>query len=125
MLIGLAAVLLYWFNGRIMGVSGITVKLLSKPDKEYRWRVAFVLGLILGGFILQKVIFVPIVINASLKVIVIAGFLVGFGVVIGSGCTSGHAICGIARLSKRSIVATIIFMVTGVLTVLLKKLMSV
>lgn len=117
MLIGLAAVLLYWFNGRIMGVSGIVSRLLSKPDQDFWWRLAFVIGLVSGGFIYQLKYPVTIVIDASGVSLIIAGLLVGAGTVIGNGCTSGHGICGIARLSKRSIVATIVFMAAGILTV--------
>ncbi len=117
MLIGLAAVLLYWFNGRIMGVSGIVSRLLSKPDQDFWWRLAFVIGLVSGGFIYQLKYPVTIVIDASGLSLIIAGLLVGAGTVIGNGCTSGHGICGVARLSKRSIVATIVFMAAGILTV--------
>ena len=122
MLIGLAAVILYWFNGRIMGVSGITSKLLNAPDKDFWWRLAFVLGLVLGGFIVQMRFPVAVVINAPVWGVIAAGLLVGSGTVIGNGCTSGHGICGIARLSKRSIIATIVFMAAGILTVWLKKI---
>lgn len=125
MLIGSAAVIFYWCNGRIMGVSGITSRLLEKSDKDSRWRLAFVLGLMLGGFFYQMSFPIAVVINASGWVLIIAGLLVGFGTVIGSGCTSGHGICGMARLSKRSIVATMIFMASAVLTVLLKKIWGV
>jgi len=125
MFIGAAAVILYWFNGRIMGISGITSRLLSKPDKDFWWRLAFVVGLILVGFIYQMIFPVTVVINASGWGLIAAGLLVGFGTVIGNGCTSGHGICGVARLSKRSIVATIVFMVTGVLTVLIKRILGV
>jgi len=121
MLIGGAAVLLFWFNGRIMGVSGITSRLLAKPDKDLWWCLAFVAGLVSGGFIYQMRFPVTVVIDASGWGLVIAGLLVGFGTVTGNGCTSGHGICGVARLSKRSILATGIFMMTGVLTVWLKK----
>ena len=124
MLIGAAAVILYWFNGRIMGVSGITSKLLVKPDKDFWWRFVFVLGLVLGGLIYQMRFPVTVVINASGLCLIIAGLLVGFGTVIGNGCTSGHGICGIARLSKRSIVATIVFMGTGILTVWVKRILG-
>ena len=121
MLIGLAAVLMYWFNGRIMGVSGIVSRLLTKPDQDYWWRLAFVIGLVFGGFIYQTKYPVTIVIDASGLSLIIAGLLVGAGTVIGNGCTSGHGICGIARLSKRSIVATIVFMAAGILTVWIRK----
>ncbi len=125
MLIGVAAVILYWFNGRIMGVSGITSKLLAKADRDYWWRLAFVLGLVSGGLIYQMKFPVVVVINASGWGLIAAGLLVGFGTVIGSGCTSGHGICGMARLSKRSIIATIVFMVAGILTVWVKKILGV
>lgn len=121
MLIGLAAVLLYWFNGRIMGVSGIASRLLSKPNKDDWWRVAFIFGLVLGGAIYQWKYPVTIVIDASWVYLIIAGFLVGFGTVLGNGCTSGHGVCGMARLSRRSIVATIVFITVGILTVWIKK----
>jgi len=124
-IIGAAAVILYWFNGRIMGVSGITSKLLAKPDKDFWWRLSFVLGLLLGGFIYQMKFPVTVVINASGLCLVIAGLLVGFGTVIGNGCTSGHGICGVARFSKRSIAATIVFMGTGILIVWVKRILGV
>ena len=124
MLIGLGAVILYWLNGRIMGVSGITSRLLGKPDKDFWWRLAFVLGLVLGGFIYQMRYPVTVVVNASGWCLIIAGLLVGFGTVIGNGCTSGHGVCGMARLSKRSIVATLVFMATGILTVYIKRILG-
>ncbi|MBF0490798.1 MAG: YeeE/YedE family protein [Candidatus Omnitrophica bacterium] len=124
-LIGAAAVILFWFNGRIMGVSGITSRLLTKPNQDYWWRAAFILGLVLGGFIYQMNSTVVVVINASGWVLILAGLLVGFGTVMGNGCTSGHGICGMARLSKRSIVATIVFMMVGILTVLIKRMAGV
>jgi len=125
MLIGAAAVILFWLNGRTMGVSGITSKVLAKPDKDFKWRMAFVFGLVLGGLIYQMRFPVKVVIAASGWELIIAGLLVGAGTVIGSGCTSGHGICGIARSSKRSIAATIVFMATGVLIVGLKKILGV
>jgi len=125
MLIGAAALILYWFNGRIMGVSGITSRLLAKPDKDLWWRLAFVLGLVLTGFIYQLKSPVFVVIDASGWTLIAAGLLVGFGTVIGNGCTSGHGICGMARVSKRSIVATLIFMATGILTVWIKRMWGI
>lgn len=125
MLIGLAAVLLFWFNGRIMGVSGIASRLLAKPDKDYWWRLAFIAGLVIGGFVYHLKYPVTIVISASGVNLIIAGLLVGFGTAMGNGCTSGHGICGVARLSKRSIIATIVFMTAGILTVWLRKFWGV
>ncbi|MBF0489654.1 MAG: YeeE/YedE family protein [Candidatus Omnitrophica bacterium] len=125
MFIGAAAVILYWFNGRIMGVSGIASRLLARPGQDYWWRAAFILGLVLGGFIYQLKSPIAVVVDASEWVLMIAGVLVGFGTVMGNGCTSGHGICGMARLSKRSIVATLVFMMTGIVTVWLKKVVGV
>ncbi len=125
LLIGVAAVVLFWFNGRMMGVSGIVSRLLAKPDQDYWWRAAFILGLVSGGFLYQLKFPVTVVIGASGLNLIAAGLLVGFGTVMGSGCTSGHGICGMARLSKRSIVATIVFMMMGILTVWLKKVLGV
>lgn len=118
-LIGAAAVIMYAFNGRIMGISGIFSRLWQKPSRDTWWRLCFIAGLILGGVFGRFPVDVQI--KASNGVILIAGFLVGFGTVLGNGCTSGHGICGIARFSKRSIVATVIFMATGILTVYLMK----
>lgn len=135
MLIGAAAVVLFWFNGRMMGVSGIVSRLLgphaghsllfAKPDQDYWWRAAFIVGLVSGGFLYQLKFPVTVVIGASGLNLIVAGLLVGFGTVMGSGCTSGHGICGMARLSKRSIAATIVFMTAGILTVWLKKVLGV
>ncbi|MCC6758670.1 MAG: YeeE/YedE family protein [Candidatus Omnitrophica bacterium] len=125
MLIGLAAVLLYWFNGRIMGVSGITSRLLAKPDQDTSWRAAFVIALIAGGFVYQLKWPVIAVINTTEYDLIIAGLLVGFGTVLGNGCTSGHGICGIARRSKPSLVATFVFMVTGIFVVWLKRMVGI
>lgn len=125
MLIGLAAVILYWFNGRVLGVSNITSRLLAKPDRDTSWRAAFVLGLIAGGLFYQLKFPVTAVINTTEYDVIIAGLLVGFGTVLGNGCTSGHGICGIARLSKRSIVATLIFMAAGIFAVWLKRMVGI
>lgn len=121
-IIGFAAVLLFWINGRIMGVSGITSNLMISPSKDSWWRWAFIGGLVLGGLIWKKILPSAVIIDASWPVLIMAGLLVGFGTVIGGGCTSGHGICGIARFSRRSITATIIFMSMGILTVWLKRL---
>ncbi len=122
MMIGLAAVVLFWMNGKIMGVSGIISNVLAKPSKDTGWRLAFIGGLVLGGWIWKQNFPVAVMVDASWPILVLAGVLVGFGTVIGSGCTSGHGVCGIARFSRRSVTATIIFMLMGVLTVWLKKL---
>lgn len=120
MLIGLAAVMLMLLNGRIAGISGITAGLLSLspavPDRG--WRLAFVAGLVAAPLGLAQVLGTPaMTVAAPPLVLALAGALVGFGTVLGNGCTSGHGICGIARLSPRSLVATGVFMAAGIATV--------
>lgn len=120
MLIGLAAAILILMNGRIAGVSGIIGGLLRPHKGDLAWRFAFVGGLILAAVIYGLFYALPEVqIDASWSVITIAGLLVGVGTRYGSGCTSGHGICGISRLSPRSMAATAIFMVAGFITVYL------
>lgn len=123
-LIGLAAVLFFWFNGRIMGVSGIVSKLLTERGQETAWRLAFVVGLIVGGWGLGQIFHITIALQASWPILLVAGLLVGYGTVKANGCTSGHGVCGVARLSKRSIVATFCFISAGIITVYLRKLMG-
>jgi uncharacterized membrane protein YedE/YeeE len=122
-LIGLAAVVLMALSGRIAGVSGITAGLLSwsRPGRETGWRFAFVAGVVLAPVLIAGAGFLamPIRFVAATSTMALAGLLVGFGTVLGNGCTSGHGVCGIARLSIRSIVATAVFMAAGVATVYL------
>lgn len=118
MLIGVAVSLMLFLNGRVTGVSGIVSGALARPTGDTVWRLMFIVGLILGGFCLQ--IFYPESLSNSLdrstSIIVTAGLLVGFGTVMGSGCTSGHGICGISRFSLRSLLATAVFMILGILS---------
>lgn len=128
-IIGLAAALLMLLNGRIMGISGIagtfinmlfTPKARNAQSGEFAWRSAFLIGMILGGFLLAK--FTTIFTDATMVsnqpvVLVVAGLLVGIGTRMGWGCTSGHGICGIARLSGRSVIATVLFIAAGMGTV--------
>ena len=119
-LIGLSAVLLMWATGRIAGVSGIAARLFPPyEDREFAGRLAFVAGLIAAPVLVRLVIgTLPVqTISAGAPVLIVAGLLTGFGAVWGSGCTSGHGVCGLSRLSVRSLVATITFMATGVATV--------
>lgn len=122
-LIGISTVILMWFNGRIAGISGIFHGLFQFQQNDYWWRILFLFGLILGVqvyYIFPIIHFAPRT-NYPLVLLVSAGFLVGIGTKLSGGCTSGHGICGMARLSKRSILATITFMVFGFITVYIMK----
>ena len=117
-IIGLAVILFFVANGRLAGVSGIVNNaLLSKQNRSDNF--LFIVGLVLGpifyAFFTKNSI--PFLITSSLPIIIIAGLLVGIGTRIGSGCTSGHGICGISLFSLRSIIATFIFMITAIITV--------
>jgi uncharacterized protein len=117
-MIGFAALLLLLFNGRIAGVSGIIGGLLKPRHSDSGWRLAFIAGLVAAPLLWQLFARLPpIQINTSQNVLMIAGFLVGIGTRYGSGCTSGHGVCGISRLSPRSVVATLSFMLAGFITV--------
>src|SRR3712207_561419 len=121
LLIGLAAALLLLLNGRISGISGIVGGLVTPKGSDTGWRVVFVAGLLLGAFIYMVATdaALAVTMQASLPVLVVAGLMVGFGTRLGSGCTSGHGVCGVARLSKRSIVATSMYVGVAMLTVFL------
>ena len=110
-LIGASAVLLMLFQGRIAGVSGIAVRLLHK-DGERGGRLAFILGLVVAPIVFKLApgAAAAQTIEAGAGALVVAGLLVGFGSVWGNGCTSGHGVCGLSRLSLRSLVATLVFM---------------
>jgi uncharacterized membrane protein YedE/YeeE len=118
-LIGLSAVMLMLLTGRIAGISGIFGGLLTLGSDDKDWRIAFIAGLILAPLIAGWIGYAMPTpkLPASWTVIIVAGLLVGFGTRLGSGCTSGHGICGIARLSSRSIAATVIFMLAAIATV--------
>ncbi len=118
LLIGLAAAALLLLNGRIAGISGILGGLLRPIKRDIAWRIAFLAGLILAPAAYTLVAPLPVVtIDASTTVLLIAGLLVGVGTRYGSGCTSGHGVCGLSRASPRSLVATLSFMVAGFVTV--------
>lgn len=122
-LIGASITLLLLFNGRMAGISGIMNGLFNSPRDERIWRSSFLGGLILGALIFHFLFpdfYMPRQ-DYPLWLVAIGGFFVGFGTRLGSGCTSGHGICGIANLSSRSLLATITFMATGILTVFIMK----
>ena len=120
-LIGLAAIILMLSIGRIAGVCGITLNAVTASDAAGRpWRLAFILGLPLGALLVTALglkDWTGVSFPASLTTTIIAGFIVGVGSTFGSGCTSGHGICGLARFSTRSIVATVTFIATAAATV--------
>jgi hypothetical protein len=118
-LIGSAAALLLAFNGRIAGISGILGGLItSRARSERAWRVAFLVGLITAPA-LYRLFYeaLPLQLEADVPTLLAAGLLVGFGTRLGAGCTSGHGVCGLARLSPRSLTATVTFMSLGIATV--------
>ncbi len=122
-LIGISAIILLLFNGRIAGVSSIMNGVFKSPRHEISWRSAFLIGLVIGAILFQLLApgSIPLRQGYPLWLVAIGGFLVGVGTRLGSGCTSGHGICGIANLSRRSIVATLTFMTSGFMTVYLLK----
>ena len=118
LLIGLATVIFLMFNGRIAGISGIVGGLVKPKRGDISWRVAFVSGLVLSPLAYALVFTLPkIQVEANYYVLIVAGLLVGIGTRYGSGCTSGHGVCGLSRRSPRSIVATMGFMLAGFVTV--------
>lgn len=117
-LIGLASALFVLFNGRIAGITGIMGGLLKPKAGDIGWRLAFIIGLMIAPIVWQFFLPLPAIhIEASDTLLAIAGLMVGISTRYGSGCTSGHGVCGISRLSPRSIVATLAFMGTGFVTV--------
>lgn len=123
LLIGLATSLMLMGLGRIAGISGIFSTFLSLPQKEDFWRYNFIAGIIFGGILMYFIS--PQFFNYEIKAtplrIISAGLLVGFGTRLGSGCTSGHGVCGLSRLAKRSLVATLTFMATGIIVVAIEE----
>ena len=122
-IIGLAASMLLILSGKIAGISGMLGRVFSKsPWPEKYWRLAFLVGLIIGAALYSLLTGgLTITLQRHGLLLLLAGFLVGVGTGLGSGCTSGHGICGIARLSKRSIVATVVFMVSAIATVFITR----
>ncbi len=122
-LIGSGASLLILLSGRVAGISGIYGGLLAPKRTDWLWRAAFVVGIVLGAIVVRLLGGGPVAVSieGSWPVLVVAGLLVGYGVRLGNGCTSGHGVCGIARGSGRSLAATAIFFATAVVTVYLAR----
>jgi hypothetical protein len=125
LLLGLASALFILLNGRILGISGILGGLLKRQPGDIGWRMAFVLGMLAAPLTLGLIAPAGLVsaprIEASYLLVVVAGLLVGYGTRMGSGCTSGHGVCGLSRLSPRSMVATASFMAAGFVIVYLMR----
>lgn len=123
LLIGGAATLTLWANGRIAGISGILSGVVVPRGVDAIWRVLFIGGLIAGSFLAMNFAYDgrPLEMQAGPLLTITAGLLVGFGTRLGSGCTSGHGICGLARFSRRSFTATLLFMLTAIVTVFLTR----
>ena len=118
LMIGAAASALWLLVGRIAGISGILGGVLKPVSGDLGWRLAFVAGLLVSPWLYRLVAGpAPLEVNAPTPVLIIAGLLVGYGTRLGSGCTSGHGVCGLSRLSPRSLVATLLFMGAGFVTV--------
>ena len=121
-LIAISTTIMLAFLGRITGISGILGTSLTKYTPDNLWKITFLIGLVLGGVLCQQV--KPELFDYKLQAgsfkLIIAGLLVGYGTRLGSGCTSGHGVCGLPRLSKRSIVATVVFMASGIITVFIE-----
>ena len=115
--IGSAVSILVIFNGRILGISGIIRGFLKNPFAEMSWRLLFILGLILSPTLYSKFFVIQTIeiLSSPLKLI-LSGFLIGLGASLSNGCTSGHSVCGVSRLSKRSIIATVIMMLAAFIT---------
>lgn len=126
-LIGLSATLLLLFTGRIAGISGIVWGAMRGKDlSDKLWRWIFIIGMLFGAFLFHQLTGKPIpVVNDNYLLAAVAGILVGMGVKIGNGCTSGHGVCGMGRLSLRSLVATITFMLAAIVTVVIFNAISV
>lgn len=127
LVIGVSVSLMLMFNGRVTGISGIVNGVLNPVRGDRAWRLLFILGLVLGGLILQ--VLQPNVFEDTLPTdlwsVALAGLLVGFGTILGSGCTSGHGVCGVSRLSPRSMIATVVFVTFGIGSVFVFKKLGV
>ena len=125
LLIGLGVIIFFTATGRLAGVSGISFNIISNNNRYNS--ILFLIGLVIGPIVYKFLISanIPFLINKSYFIIIIGGLLVGLGTKIGSGCTSGHGICGISRFSTRSIFATITFMICAIITVFIMKILGI
>jgi uncharacterized membrane protein YedE/YeeE len=126
-LIGLSAALLLIFNGRIAGVSGMVSDAIERASPERMSRILFLIGLVCGPLVYRGLFgsWPSVRVTTTKGLMLVAGALVGFGTRLGSGCTSGHGVCGLARLSPRSLTAVIAFLCTGILTVFIMRKLAI
>lgn len=126
-LIGVSVSLMLLWNGRVTGISGIINGVLTPAKGDTAWRWFFIFGLLFGGGVIHLIL--PSAFSGSLETenwtVVVAGLLVGFGTILGSGCTSGHGVCGISRFSPRSLVATLVFISAGIFAVAIFRALGV
>lgn len=118
-LIGLASIGMMLFNGRIAGISGILKGALRPEKNDVLWRIAFVAGMILAGIVINRINpgYAVVEVNRSIWALGVAGLLIGIGAGLSNGCTSGHGVCGVGRLSNRSVMITMMFTIAGIITV--------
>ena len=123
-IIGIAVSIMLLFNGRVTGISGIIGGALKPKASDFGWRFMFIAGLLAGGFIIRLMnpSLISTQTNATYFDYVLGGVLVGFGTLLGNGCTSGHGVCGLSRLSIRSLVSTLTFISFGIISVLIFKM---
>jgi uncharacterized protein len=126
MLLGLSSALLMLFNGRVAGISGIVSGLINPQKDDYLWRFMFVIGMVISAYLIAPFGFsLPELGDMNLLVVVVGGLCVGLGTRVGCGCTSGHGIVGVGRLSVRSITATFTFLIAGMLMVYIRQIFGV
>lgn len=126
MLLGLSAAILMLFSGKVAGISGIVNGLIEPKKGETAWRVAFIIAMILSAVVIAPFeIKLPLLSSDNYVLIALAGLFVGVGTRIGNGCTSGHGIVGIGRFSLRSIIATVVFMISAIVVVYFRQLFGV
>ena len=126
MLLGFSAALLMLFSGKVAGISGIVAGVINPKKNESSWKVAFVIGMISSAFVIQPFGFsLPDVAEQNIFLVIAAGLCVGFGTRLGNGCTSGHGIVGVGRFSRRSIIATVIFVASAIMVVFIRQLLGV
>lgn len=126
MLLGLSSAILMLFNGKIAGISGIVSGVINPKKNDYLWQSLFLIGMVISAYLVSPFGFLlPEIGDINLLLVVFGGLCVGFGTRLGNGCTSGHGIVGIGRLSVRSVIATIVFLSVGMIVVYIRQIIGV